>query len=199
MHWLAHLLEKRPAIHGKTELVSSNLDASSSRWMPRVTFTITFTFTPYWIANSLGNSAQYLNSGPEAVKHIVDHSWSLCTISGSVFCAIRWRKAAAGMKKRWKCWKILLAHWPLRCLCSRLCSQYEHGLCKHVKANTNSLWEHPTAAETEKIYTIYIYDDMCEARWKNLHNILNIFWIITRLRETPSRPLLRSVDIFMSI
>lgn len=173
MHWLAHLLEKRPAIHGKTELVSSNLDASSSRWMPRVTFTITFTFTPYWIANSLGNSAQYLNSGPEAVKHIVDHSSSLCTISGSVFCAIRWRKAAGGMKKRWKCWKILLAHWPLRCLCSRLCS-HTSMVYVNMSKRTQIHCENIRQLQRPKRYTRSTYTTICV---KHDGKIYITYWI----------------------
>lgn len=60
MHWLAHLLEKRPAIHGKTDLRKQSRVSQllQSNWveswclkftMPRVTFTFTITFTPYWI------------------------------------------------------------------------------------------------------------------------------------------------------
>lgn len=169
-------------IHGKA--VSAWVDASSSRICMKSNVNVNVHVRSLF-DGQLKQLWQHritrkdLNSGPEAVKQVKKSTRDrpfFVSISGVAFCAILWRD---GKQLREDSGKLLEK--PLRCLdLASLCSQYEFGLCKHVKVNINSVWEHPTAAERRppKRYYRKIY-------------IFNILWIITRLRGPllPTLPL----------
>lgn len=180
MHWLAHLLHERHEHTWKgsfslswclkfTNLHEEQRERSRSlliRWTIKTTLTTS-------------NLSKRLELRPGSCKaSMVKKSTRdrpfFVSISGVAFCAILWRD---GKQLREDSGKLLEK--PLRCLdLASLCSQYEFGLCKHVKVNINSVWEHPTAAERRppKKYYRKIY-------------IFNILWIITRLRG-PLQPTL---------
>lgn len=116
------------------------------------------------------------NSGPEAVKQVKKEPLnyhSLFLFRELPFAQYPEMENSC-VKTVENCWKSLVAHWPLRCfvVSTWLVSvpNTNFGLCKHVKVNINSLWEHPTAAE-----------ETAKKHYRNIY-ILNILWIITRLR-----------------
>lgn len=94
-----------------------------------------------------------LNSGPEAVKQVKKEPLNYHSLF--LFRVLPFTQYPemenSCVKTVENCWKSLVAHWPLRCfvVSTWLVSvpNTNFGLCKHVKVNINSLWEHPTAAE----------------------------------------------------
>lgn len=196
MHWLAHLLEKRPAIHGKTDLRKQSRVSQllQSNWveswclkftMPRVTFTFTITFTPYWIVTW---KLQRLELRPGSCKAHCGSILGLCVLFRD------WLFAQSADGKQLRVWRkdenAGKSYWPigLFVVSTRDCvpntSMVYVNMSKRTQIHCENIrqLQRPPNRNRKEIYTIYIYD-MCEERWKNLHNILNIFWIITRLRE----------------
>lgn len=180
MHWLAHLLDERHehTWKGSFKLVSlswclkfTNLH-EEQRERSR-SLLIRWTIKQLWQHRTLLKRLELRPGSCKASKERAIDRPFFVSISGVAFCAI----PRDGKQLREDSGKLLEK--PSGPLASSFfvvstwlvsVPNTNFGLCKHVKVNINSLWEHPTAAE-----------ETAKKHYRNIY-ILNILWIITRLR-----------------